>query len=118
MTDQDASILKLSAGIVAAYVSNHTVDAADLSGLIRTVSASLAGLASGQATVPAAAGLKPVVPVERSVTEDFIIFICLEDGKRLRTLKRHLMGSFGLTPAQYRAKWGLPPTYPVTNPFP
>jgi predicted transcriptional regulator len=116
MTDQPTDILKLSANIVAAYLANNTAAPEAIPAIISTVHATLASLASGQpvATQAPAAAAVPAVPVKKSVTDDYIV--CLEDGKKLRMLKRHLRVSFGLTPAAYRAKWGLPPEYPMTAP--
>ena len=106
-------IASLTADIVSAYVSANTIVAADLPGLIETVSAALheAEQKSGQ---PLAVELTPAVPIKKSVTPDHII--CLEDGKRFKSLKRHLNTHFNLTPEQYREKWGLPYDYPMVAP--
>jgi predicted transcriptional regulator len=98
----------LAAGIVAAYVQHNALPAADLPGLIASVHGALAGLA--QPAAPVAEPLIPPVPIRKTVTPDAII--SLEDGKPYRTLKRHLAGR-GLTPEQYRQKWGLPVDYPM-----
>ncbi len=105
------SLLRLTAQIVAAHVTHNTVSADALPGLIESVYRALAG--SGAAPVEEAK-LVPAVPIKRSVFPDHIV--CLEDGKRLQMLKRHLMTSYGMTPDQYRQKWGLPPTYPMVAP--
>ena len=86
-----------------------------LAGLIRDVHAALAGLGSGRDTaVPEIKAPVPAVPIRRSVFPDYIV--CLEDGKKLKVLKRHLQASFGLTPQQYRERWGLPAEYPMVAP--
>jgi predicted transcriptional regulator len=110
-TDQ-GRVLALTARIVAAHVANasNRVGCSELPGLIHSVHASLA-TASGSVGLH---GLVPAVPPERSVFPDYII--CLENGLRFRTLRRHLMAAFGLTPAQYRRRWGLPHDYPMIAP--
>ena len=105
--------IQLAADIVSAYVSHNAVSAADLPQLIRDIHDALVRL-SDPATLPAPGVLKPAVPVEESVFDDFIV--CLEDGKKLKMLKRHLMTSFNLTPDQYRQRWGLPADYPMVAP--
>ena len=104
-------ILRLTAQIVAAHVEHNVVAADALPGLIEKVYQALRGAGEPPAEVE-----KPIaaVPVRQSVNPDFII--CLEDGKRLKTLRRHLMTSYNLTPAQYRARWGLPADYPMVAP--
>ncbi len=113
MTDQNNSteILKLTAEIVAAHVSNNTLSAAELPQLISQVHNSLSdtGKASSAEERPA-----PAVAVKKSVTPDYIV--CLEDGKKLKMLKRHLKTSYDLTPEQYRERWGLPADYPMVAP--
>ncbi|MDP3411043.1 MucR family transcriptional regulator [Bosea sp. (in: a-proteobacteria)] len=106
-------LLDLTTSIVSAYVSNNNVQPSDLVGLIASTYSALAGLGSEVAPAPAAA-LVPAVPIRKSVTPDAII--CLEDGKRFKSLKRHLNTAFGLTPEQYRVKWGLPVDYPMVAP--
>jgi predicted transcriptional regulator len=81
--------------------------------LIKSVHLVIGGL-GGEATVPAVVGPKPAVPIKQSVFADYIV--CLEDGKKLKSLKRHLQLSFGLTPEEYRKRWGLPSTYPMVAP--
>lgn len=108
-----ADLLNLTADIVAAHVANNSVAIGDLPTLIGSVHASLAGL--GVATAePEVAQQKPAVSVGRSVKPDHIV--CLEDGKKLKMLKRHLMTHYQLTPDQYRAKWNLPNDYPMVAP--
>jgi len=102
----------MTAQVAAAYVGNNPVPAGQIAELIRTIHASLAGL---DAPMPIQAGdLIPAVPIKKSVSADFII--CLEDGKKLKMLKRHLRTAYGMTPEQYRAKWGLAPDYPMVAP--
>lgn len=98
----------LTAGLVAAYVANNAVTLADLPGLIARVHGALAGL--GTESAPAPEKPTPPVSIRKSVTPDYLI--SLEDGQRYKSLKRHLSGR-GLTPEQYRTKWGLPPDYPM-----
>ena len=105
-------LITLTADIVAAHVSNNSVAVSDVPTLIGNVHSALAGL-SGTQTAPAAA-LEPAVPVRLSVKKDYIV--CLEDGKKLKMLKRHLMTHYGMTPDDYRAKWGLPADYPMVAP--
>ncbi|MEO3473392.1 MucR family transcriptional regulator [Roseomonas sp. CAU 1739] len=106
-------ILQLTASIVAAHVSNNPVPMSDLPSLIAGVHAALAG--SGQpAPAKAEARPEPAVPIKKSVHRDYLV--CLEDGKKLKMLKRHLATAFNLTPDQYRERWGLPPDYPMVAP--
>ncbi|HEY8351602.1 MAG TPA: MucR family transcriptional regulator [Sphingomonadales bacterium] len=105
-------ILELTADIVASYVSNNVVPVSELSNVIGQVYASLSGL--GKAPAQPEAKLEPAVPIRRSVTPDYII--CLEDGKKLKMLKRHLKTRYGLTPEEYRERWGLPADYPMVAP--
>lgn len=100
------------ARIVAAYVSNNRMMAQDLPGFIESVHGAIVSLSNGAIVVQEA--LKPAVPVRRSVTDDYIV--CLEDGLKFKSLKRHLRSAYGLTPEQYRAKWGLPHDYPMVAP--
>ncbi len=112
MAEEDGqAILTLTAQIVSAHVSNNSVPAEALPNLIRQVHQALSG--AGQ---PAAEPEKPqpAVPVKRSVFADYIV--CLEDGKKLKMLKRHLQSAYGMTPDQYRERWGLPSDYPMVAP--
>ena len=107
-----ADLMRMTAEVVAAYVRNNPLPASELAGVIGTIHASLAQLKDGgaaQAEPP-----KPAVPIKKSVTPDYIV--CLEDGKKLKMLKRHLRTTYGLTPEEYRAKWGLAPDYPMVAP--
>ena len=110
----ETDTITLASQIVSAYVSKNSLQASDLPALISAVHQSLVKLGQPEAPAEAPADLKPAVPVKKSVTPDYIV--CLEDGKRCKMLKRHLMASFGLTPDEYRAKWGLPNDYPMVAP--
>ena len=103
----------LTAKIVAAFLSNNAVTIADLPGVIQSVHRALSGVAAPE---PTAVADKPVpaVSIKKSVTPDYIV--CLEDGKKLKMLKRHLSSTYNLTPDEYRTKWGLPPDYPMVAP--
>jgi predicted transcriptional regulator len=105
--------IELCADIVSAYVSNNSVPAADLPSLLNSIYAALTKTAQGQKEEPKAE-LVPAVSVRKSVTPDYII--CLEDGKKFKSLKRHLRSTYDMTPAQYRAKWNLPADYPMVAP--
>jgi predicted transcriptional regulator len=114
MSDQNDTsemLVTLTADIVAAHVSNNSVAISDLSLLINNVHAALTGLGS---TPVVEEKLVPAVSVRASVKPDFII--CLEDGKKLKMLRRHLMTHYGMTPDDYRTKWGLPADYPMVAP--
>lgn len=108
----DDSLLTLTADIVAAHVSNNSVAVNDLPNLIQNVHAALSGI-SGSPVAPEAKP-EPRVPIRSSIKPDFIV--CLEDGKKLKMLKRHLMTHYQMTPDQYRQKWGLPADYPMVAP--
>jgi predicted transcriptional regulator len=105
--------IELTAEIVAAYVSNNAIAAADLSGLISQVHSALVRVSNGQPDIAGDAA-KPAVAVKKSVTPDFIV--CLEDGKKFKSLKRHLRTRYNMTPEHYREKWGLAPDYPMVAP--
>jgi predicted transcriptional regulator len=109
MTAADQNAVDLTADVVAAFVSNNSVSATDLPGLIASIHTAIVGL-SAPAPAPEAEKPVPAVPIKKSVTPDYII--SLEDGRQYKSLKRHLTGR-GLTPADYRAKWGLPRDYPM-----
>ena len=100
------ALLRMTADVVTAYVGNNTVTPSDLADVIRTVHASLQQAQASESSVAAAP--KPAVPVKKSITPDYLI--CLEDGRELKMLKRHLRTTYNLTPDEYRAKWGLDPT--------
>lgn len=105
--------LDLTTAIVAAYVAHNNVPRGDLAGLIACTHAAL-GKLGGEAEPLPTVPLVPAVQIKKSITPDAII--CLEDGKRFKSLKRHLSNKFGLTPEQYRVKWGLPADYPMVAP--
>ncbi len=108
------SPIELAAEMVAAFVSNNSVPTSELPALIHAVHAAVARLAVGPETAPSQVEAKaPAVPIRKSITPDFLI--CLEDGKRFKTMRRHLAG-LGLTPQQYRKKWSLPSDYPMVAP--
>ncbi|MEK9672029.1 MAG: MucR family transcriptional regulator [Rhodospirillaceae bacterium] len=107
-----SELIELTTEIVAAYVGNNKVAPADIPGLITEVYAALAGVGGG-AQGPGERP-EPAVPPKRSVFPDYIV--CLEDGKKLKMLKRHLMTSYNMTPKQYRERWGLPVDYPMVAP--
>jgi predicted transcriptional regulator len=102
----------LTTQIVAAYVANNTVAVNDLPGLIRQVHAALANVGATAEIAPERP--QPAVPIKRSVMPDYIV--CLEDGKKLKMLKRHLKTAFNMTPEEYRERWDLPPDYPMVAP--
>ncbi|ESZ11054.1 MucR family transcriptional regulator [Mesorhizobium sp. M0923] len=107
------AIIELTADVVSAYVSNNPVPVGDLPALIGQVHAALKGTA-GSVSAEKPEALKPAAPIKKSVTPDYIV--CLEDGKKFKSLKRHLSTHYGLTPDEYRAKWGLPADYPMVAP--
>ena len=108
-------MLALTCSMVAAYVSHNATPITDMPGLIRDTHAALTGIvALGPATTGPAEPLVPAVSVKKSITDDFIV--CLENGKKFKSLKKHLASSYGMTAAEYRAKWGLPADYPMVAP--
>ncbi|WP_192258198.1 MucR family transcriptional regulator [Mesorhizobium caraganae] len=107
------TLIELTADVVSAYVSNNPVPVGDLPALIGQVHAALKGTA-GSVSAEEPLVVKPAVPIKKSVTPDYII--SLEDGKKFKSLKRHLSTHYGLTPDEYRAKWGLPADYPMVAP--
>ena len=117
MTISDAepsNSIELAAEIVAAFVANNSLPTVELPALIHSVHAALARLASEPMnTAPLVEKQEPAVSVRKSLTPDFLV--CLDDGKKFKSLRRHL-GTFGMTPDQYRAKWSLPPDYPMVAP--
>ena len=106
-------LLKLASEIVAAYVSNNPVAVQDLPGMIKSVHATLGGLAANLNS-DSLTSQKPAIAVKRSVMPEYIV--CLEDGKKLKMLKRYLRSRYGLSPEEYRSKWGLPADYPMVAP--
>jgi predicted transcriptional regulator len=115
MSDNLASsnYIELAADIVSAYVSNNSVPSADLASLISDVHLALVKVGGGTSETPAEAP-KPAIPVKKSITPDYIV--CLEDGKKFKSLKRHLRTQYNMTPEQYRERWGLPSDYPMVAP--
>ncbi|MFN6954913.1 MAG: MucR family transcriptional regulator [Acetobacteraceae bacterium] len=109
-----SELLALTAQIVSAHLSHNTVAPGDVASLIRDVHGTLAGLAGGAAAAAPAEKPTPAVPVKKSIHPDYLI--CLEDGKKLKMLKRHLKSAFNMTPEQYRERWGLPADYPMVAP--
>ncbi|WP_373503905.1 MucR family transcriptional regulator [Aestuariivirga sp.] len=112
--ENKTALIELATQIVAAYVGKTAVEQADLPKLIADVHRALEQAASGSAARDDAADAKPAVNVKKSITPDYLI--CLEDGKKFKSLKRHLRTHFNLTPEQYREKWGLPSDYPMVAP--
>lgn len=112
-TATSSNYIELAADIVSAYVSNNSVAAADLPSLINDVHNALSRVSTGAVEVVTEAP-KPAVPVKKSVTADYII--CLEDGKKFKSLKRHLRTQYNMSPEEYREKWGLAPDYPMVAP--
>jgi predicted transcriptional regulator len=106
-------LLQLATGIVSSYVSHNQVPMSEVPTILKSVHSVLAGLVSGTAAEGTAAG-KPAVSVKKSIGDDFII--CLEDGKKLKMLKRYLRSNYNMSPEEYRAKWGLPADYPMVAP--
>jgi predicted transcriptional regulator len=112
-TADTGDLLQFTSDIVSSHVSHNPVAKSDLRDLIKTVFETLQELATEEPEEPVEE-LKPAVPIRKSVTEDHII--CLEDGKKLKMLKRHLKSNFNMTPEEYRARWNLPPDYPMVAP--
>jgi predicted transcriptional regulator len=114
MTDAAGkSFIDLTANIVSAYLSNNPTPAAEIPNLISQVHAALLRVSSGRAEAPTEPA-KPAVSLKKSVNADYLV--CLEDGKRFKSLKRHLRSRYNMTPEQYRDKWGLPADYPMVAP--
>jgi len=109
---EKTEMLRMAVDIVSAYVGNNSVPTTQVPEVINAIYSSLNAL--GDADNGPAETLRPAVPVRRSITPDYLI--CLEDGKQLKMLKRHLRAVYGLSPEEYRAKWGLPPDYPIVAP--
>ena len=113
-TDRPDFVIELTAELVAAYVSNNSLPAADLPATIAMVYAALGQSHAAPAVEPIPEKPEPAVPIRRSVTDDHII--CLEDGKTFKSLKRHIMTHHELNPDEYRERWGLKPDYPMVAP--
>ena len=116
MTDNNTAsgnYIELTAGIVSAYVSNNTVASSDIPSLINQIHTALLRVSTGMSDAQPEP-LKPAVSIKKSITPDHLV--CLEDGKKFKSLKRHLRTQYNMTPEQYRDKWGLPPDYPMVAP--
>lgn len=111
--DDKVDIIEMTAEIVASYVENNTVSAADLPGLIQSVHRAITSISAGAEAVEVAPK-EPAVPVRRSITPDHLV--CLEDGRKFKSLKRHLRTKYNMSPEDYRAKWGLAKDYPMVAP--
>ncbi|MGF9566488.1 MucR family transcriptional regulator [Neorhizobium sp. JUb45] len=107
-------LVELTADIVSAYVSNHVVQVGDLTVLISDVHSALSNTSSPAPVAAAVEKPKPPVPIRKSIEDDYLI--CLEDGQKFKSLKRHLMTHYNMTPEEYREKWGLPADYPMVAP--
>ena len=112
-TEASGNFIELTAQIVSAYISNNAVASGDIPALLNEVHTALLRL-SGEPAEAAPEAPKPAVPTKKSVHPDFIV--CLEDGKKFKSLKRHLRSHYNMTPEQYRDKWNLPPDYPMVAP--
>ena len=112
-TTSSENYIELAADIVSAYVSNNSVPAGDLPTLINDVHATLLRVTAGTAPVVTEAQ-KPAVPAKKSITNEFLV--CLEDGRKFKSLKRHLRTQYNMSPDEYREKWGLAPDYPMVAP--
>ncbi|MDR3511026.1 MAG: MucR family transcriptional regulator [Caulobacteraceae bacterium] len=111
-SESNSELIELTADIAAAYVGANTVTAADLPALIQSIYKALSGVDKPVEVV--AAPVTPAVPVKRSITDEHLV--CLEDGRKFKSLKRHLRTKYNLSPEDYRAKWGLPKDYPMVAP--
>ncbi len=112
-TNPSANYIGLAADIVSAFVSNNSVPAQEVPGLIQSVHRALSTVSSSEAPAEAAPR-EPAVPVKKSVNPDYIV--CLEDGRKFKSLKRHLRTKYNMSPEEYRSKWGLPKDYPMVAP--
>ena len=108
----DPKFIELTANIVSAYLGNHSVPPSDIPGLISQIHAALSRVSSGADL--AAEPLKPAISVKKSITPEYLV--CLEDGKKFKSLKRHLRTQYNMTPEQYRDNWDLPADYPMVAP--
>jgi len=111
---RDSDLMLLIGDVVAAFVGNNAISASELPELIRTVHGAFVSLGQPQASAAATVAQRPAVPASKSITTDYII--CLEDGKKLKMLKRYLRTQYGLSPEDYRRKWKLPADYPMVAP--
>lgn len=111
--DTQVELLEMTADIVSAYVGNNTVPASDLPAIISSVHQALCAVGTGESATQAEP-LEPAVPIKKSIHPDFLV--CLEDGRKFKSLKRHLRTRYGMTPDEYRERWGLPKDYPMVAP--
>ena len=111
--EERSEIIEMTADIVSAFVSNNSVPAAEIPGLIQSIHRALSTVSTSEAPAEAAPR-EPAVPVKKSVNPDFIV--CLEDGRKFKSLKRHLRTKYNMSPEEYRSKWGLPKDYPMVAP--
>lgn len=114
MSENNSEFIGLVADIVSAYVANNSVPASDLPALIASTHSAIIGLSAGGVAAPEPEKLTPAVPVKKSITPEFLI--CLDDGKKFKSLKRHLRTQYNMSPEEYRAKWNLPADYPMVAP--
>jgi predicted transcriptional regulator len=115
MADQGApNYIELTADIVSAYVANNSISSGEIPALISEIHAALARVSSGQEVQAPVEPAKPAVSIKKSITNDYLI--CLEDGKKFKSLKRHLRTAYNMSPEQYRERWGLPQDYPMVAP--
>ena len=110
--NQNAGLIELTADITSAYVGNNSVSATDLPALIRSIHVALSGV--GQPVEAPPEVKTPAVSIKKSITDDYLI--CLEDGRKFKSLKRHLRTKYNMSPEEYRAKWNLPKDYPMVAP--
>ena len=110
----EASYIQLTANIVSAYVSNNSVSSTEIPALISQIYSALMRVSNGVQVAAPAEPLKPAVPIKRSITPEYLV--CLEDGKKFKSLKRHLRTQYDMTPDQYRTKWNLAADYPMVAP--
>ena len=111
--EDKSEVIEMTADIVSAFVSNNSVPATELPLLIQSVHRALSGVSSGT-DIQESAPREPAVPVKKSVNPDYIV--CLEDGRKFKSLKRHLRTKYNMSPEEYRSKWGLPKDYPMVAP--
>ena len=112
--ENKAEIIEMTADIVSAYVGNNSVSTTELPSLIAAVHRALSGVSTTQPEAAPEAPKEPAVPVKKSIAPDFLI--CLEDGRKFKSLKRHLRTKYNMSPEEYRAKWSLPKDYPMVAP--
>ena len=111
--EENSQLLEMTADIVSAYVGNNNVQASEVPGLISSIHAALSQVSTGTVE-PEPEPREPAVPIRKSITPDYLI--CLEDGRKFKSLKRHLRTKYNMTPDDYRSKWGLPKDYPMVAP--